>query len=88
MEIIPKQKKIPDIYFQPDHHVIFRCFFFSSRRFASRAEVHHQGHGSVASDRFVGIVRNHHFRDHRTGILLGGIAQNLLQVIISKLETL
>jgi len=55
-------------------------FFFSPCRSAGRAEIHHQGDGSAAPDWFVGVIRHHHIRNHRTGVLLRSVAQDLLQV--------
>lgn len=52
----------------------------SPRRFAGRVEVHHQGHGTAAPDRLVGVVRHHHIRHHRARVLLRSVAQDLLQV--------
>lgn len=56
------------------------CVFFSPYRSASRAEVHHQGDGSTTPDWFIGVICYHHIRNHRTRVLLRGIAQDLLQV--------
>lgn len=48
-------------------------------RSASRLEVDHQGDGAITADRLTGVVRHHHIRDHRAGVLLGRITQDMLQ---------
>lgn len=50
------------------------------RRSSGRLEVDHQGDGASAADRFTRLVRHHYLRHHRSGVLFGCVAQNLLQV--------
>lgn len=63
-----------------------RCklpLFFFHHRFAGRVEVHHQGNGSAAPNRLIGVIRYHHICHHWTGVLLRSVAQDLLQVRVN-----
>jgi len=54
--------------------------FFSPYRSASCAEVHHQSNGTATPDWLIGVICYHHICNHWTGVLLRGVAQDLLQV--------
>lgn len=53
---------------------------FVATRSPGCVEVYHQGDGTPAADWFASVVRHCDICHHRAGVLLGGVAQDLLQL--------